>query len=93
MSRRRAASTPVTGVFAELIGLDLAPRLVRDARNLWAVVEHNRGQAGRDRIWGHPDLLPTRAHLADPLSFTGGDDAGDRVEDDIDAELRKLLGE
>lgn len=93
INRRRASATPVTTVFAELIGLDLRPRLVRDARNLWAAIEHERGQAGRDAVWGHPDLLPTKAHLADPLSFTAGEDSADPAEDDLDNELRKLLGE
>lgn len=93
LNRRRATATPVTSVFSELLGLDLRPRLVRDARNLWAAVEHDRGQAGRDAVWAHPDLLPTKAHLADPLSFAGGSDSPDPVEDELDLELRKLLGE
>lgn len=93
LNRRRATATPVTSVFSELLGLDLKPRLVRDARNLWAAVEHERGQAGRDAVWGHPDLLPNRGHLADPLSFAGGADSPDPAEDELDIELRKLLGE
>ncbi len=93
LNRRRASATPVTSVFSELVGLDLRPRLVRDARNLWAAVEHERGQAGRDAVWGHPDLLPTKSHLADPLSFATGQDAPDTAEDELDTELRKLLGE
>lgn len=93
LNRRRATATPVVSVFSELLGLDLKPRLVRDARNLWAAVEHERGQAGRDAVWGHPDLVPNRAHLADPLSFAGGADSADPVEDELDNELRKLLGE
>lgn len=92
--RRRASNTPVSGVFRELLGLDLHPRLVRDAKNLWAAVEHHRGMEGRDDVWGHPDLLPTQAHLADPLSFASAEAApSEPVEDDLDAELRKLLGE
>lgn len=92
VQRRRASATPVVGVFSELLGLDLRPRLVRDARNLWAAVEHHRGADGRDAVWGHPDLLPTAAQLADPLSF-----ASDTAqlpsdgEDEMDAELRRLL--
>ncbi|AQP44575.1 zinc-dependent metalloprotease [Tessaracoccus flavus] len=91
--RRRASNTPVNGVFAELLGLDLHPRLVRDAKNLWAAVEHHRGMDGRDAIWGHPDLLPTADHLADPLSFAAGEPVRELAEDPLDAELRKLLGE
>lgn len=90
LHRRRASATPVTSVFTELLGLDLRPRLVRDAKNLWAAVEHAQGMAGRDAVWGHPDLLPTAAHLADPLSFTG-EAMAQPVEDEMDAELRKLL--
>lgn len=91
--RRRASATAVSGVFAELLGLDLRPRLVRDAKNLWAAVEHERGIEGRDAVWGHPDLLPTAADLADPLAFAaGGTSVGDQPEDSLDAELRRLLG-
>jgi len=92
LHRRRASATPVSSVFAELLGLDLRPRLVRDAKNLWAAVEHHRGAEGRDAVWRHPDLLPTAGHLADPLSFAAGEPRSDeRVEDDMDAELRRLL--
>ena len=92
LHRRRASATPVSSVFAELLGLDLRPRLVRDAKNLWAAVEHHRGAEGRDAVWRHPDLLPTAGHLADPLSFAAGESRSDeRVEDDMDAELRRLL--
>lgn len=91
LHRRRASATPVTSVFSELLGLDLRPRLVRDAKNLWAAVEHHRGLEGRDAVWGHPDLLPTAAHLADPLSYAVGGLPAEPVEDELDAELRKLL--
>lgn len=92
IGRRRASASPVNSVLAELLGLDLRPRLVRDARNLWAAVDHSRGASGRDEVWGHPDLLPTADDLADPLAFAGGS-AQLVVEDDLDAELRKLLGD
>lgn len=92
MHRRRASGSPFN-VFSALIGLDLRPRLVRDAKNLWAAVEHERDVAGRDDVWGHPDLLPTASDLADPLAFASGNRADARVEDEMDAELRKLLGD
>ncbi|MDO5676388.1 MAG: zinc-dependent metalloprotease [Propionibacteriaceae bacterium] len=91
LHRRRGSASPVTSVFTELLGLDLRPRLVRDAKNLWAAVEHDRGMEGRDAVWGHPDLLPSRQHLADPLSFTTADLGETVEEDDMDAELRRLL--
>ena len=93
MGRRRASASPVNTVFAELLGLDLRPRLVRDAKNLWAAVQHSRGQEGRDAVWGHPDLLPTSSDLGDPLAFAAGGLQDGPVEDDLDAELRRLLGE
>lgn len=91
LHRRRGSATAVTSVFSELLGLDLRPRLVRDAKNLWAAVEHERGLEGRDAVWGHPDLLPTKAHLADPLSFTTEGSAERPEEDAMDAALRRLL--
>ncbi|MDO5067516.1 MAG: zinc-dependent metalloprotease [Propionibacteriaceae bacterium] len=90
--RRRASGGPTRDVFLDLLGLELRPRLVRDAENLWAAQEHAHGAEARDAIWRHPDLLPTAQHLADPLSYVHPDHrTGD--EGDLDAELRKLLGD
>ncbi len=89
--RRRASGGPSQEVFNQLLGLDLRPRLVRDAENLWASIEHERG-AQRDAVWEHPDLLPTSEDLKDPLAF-GKRDASAQGHDDLDAELRKILGE
>lgn len=88
LRRRRAAEGPVRSVLKELIGLDLSPRLVRDAENIWAAIEHDRGVEGRDQVWSHPDMVPNAHHLEDPLSFTSG---GESASDDLDEELRKLL--
>ena len=89
LRRRRAAETPVRCVLRELIGLELAPRLVRDADNLWAAVEHERGLEGRDAVWMHPDLMPTAKDLADPLAFVAR--SQEPQTDDLDDELRRLL--
>ncbi|RMB58892.1 zinc-dependent metalloprotease [Tessaracoccus antarcticus] len=86
--RRRASGGASQDVFNQLLGLDLRPRLVRDAENLWAAIEHDRGDE-RDAVWQHPDLLPTAQHLADPLSFGAADRAP--ALDSLDEELRKLL--
>lgn len=72
--------------------MELHPRLMRDAENLWAVMEHRHRATERDGVWRHPDMLPTTRHLGDPLSYVhlvyrGNDDGN------FDAELRKLLGE
>ncbi len=58
--RRRAAGGPAEQTFATLVGLQLRPRRLRDAANLWAAVRDARGVEGRDELWSHPDLLPER---------------------------------
>ncbi|WP_235531412.1 zinc-dependent metalloprotease [Phycicoccus sp. Soil748] len=87
--RRRATGGPAEKVFAGLVGLELRPRRLRDAANLWAALEDRHGQDGRDAAWGHPDVAPTAADLDDPLGYVerlGG--AGDT---DMDAALDALL--
>lgn len=90
LRRRRAAESPVRSVLRELIGLELTPRLVRDANNLWGALEHDRGIEGRDAIWSHPDLIPTAKDLADPMAFVAKGEEPP-ASDDLDDELRKLL--
>jgi putative hydrolase len=67
--RRRAAGGPAEQTFATLVGLQLRPRRLRDAANLWAAVRDARGVEGRDHLWSHPDLLPTATDLDDPIGF------------------------
>lgn len=67
--RRRAAGGPAEQTFAALVGLELRPRRLREATTLWAALTEHRGIAGRDALWGHPDLLPTNEDFADPETF------------------------
>ena len=67
--RRRAAGGPAEQTFAALVGLELRPRRLREAAALWAALTEHRGIAGRDALWGHPDLLPTDEDFADPEAF------------------------
>lgn len=67
--RRRAAGGPAEKTFATLVGMDLRPRLAREAATLFAVVRAGRGPDARDALWAHPDLLPSPEDLADPLGF------------------------
>lgn len=90
--RRRAAGDPAQTVFASLVGLELRPRRIRDAANLWAALTQARGAEGRDAVWAHPDLIPTSDDLDDPLRFVSGE-AVESGFDDLDAELEKLLRE
>lgn len=90
--RRRAAGGPSEDVLKSLVGLELRPRRVRDAANLWAALTADRGVGGRDAVWNHPDLIPTAADLDDPLAYVSGE-SNKPVVDDLDAELAKLLAE
>ena len=69
MRRRRASGGPAEATFATLVGLELRPRRLRDAAALWGVLASKRGIEGRDRLWSHPDLLPTADDLDDPFAF------------------------
>jgi putative hydrolase len=75
LRRRRASGGPAEQVFAEIAGLELRPRRVRDAAALWAKLREAGGEAARDRVWSHPDFMPSSADLDDPdafvASFTG----------------------
>jgi putative hydrolase len=67
--RRRASGGPAEKVFANLVGLELRPRRLRDAAAVWNGLREQRGVAGRDALWGHPDLLPTAEDLDDVAAF------------------------
>jgi putative hydrolase len=75
--RRRASGGPAERTFATLVGLELRPRMLREAAALWAGLAQARGTAGRDALWAHPDLLPTAADLEDPDGFVRGSDPSD----------------
>lgn len=90
--RRRASAGPAETALKALLNLELRPRRVRDAANLWAALRSARGVEERDATWAHPDHLPTVADLADPLGFAEhGHVAAE--PDDLDAQLRALLDE
>ncbi|MGV1007043.1 MAG: zinc-dependent metalloprotease [Dermatophilaceae bacterium] len=88
--RRRRAGGPAQKVFASLVGLELRPRRLKDARNLWAALEQAGGVAMRDASWQQPDLAPTAADLDDPLGYTERRTTPP-VRDALDAELDALL--
>jgi putative hydrolase len=89
--RSRASGGPAEATFATLVGLELRPRRMRDAANLWAAVREARGVAGRDAVWAHPDVVPTAADLDDPLGFVAGESTSEAATDDFDAALAALL--
>jgi putative hydrolase len=70
--RRRATGGPAERTFATLVGLELRPRRLREAAVIWQGLTAERGVAGRDAIWAHPDLLPTADDFDDPDGFVRG---------------------
>lgn len=70
--RRRATGGPAERTFATLVGLELRPRRLREAADIWAGLTAERGITGRDAIWAHPDLLPTADDFDDPDGFVRG---------------------
>ena len=90
--RRRASGGPAERVFSQLVGLELRPRRLRDAANLWAALESKGGATFRDSAWAHPDLAPTTADLDDPLGYVERLISGD-TPDEMDEALDELLSE
>jgi putative hydrolase len=90
--RQRASAGPAGQIFSQLVGLELHPRRLRDAANLWAALESRGGASARDRAWAHPDVAPTAADLDDPLGYVDRFMSGG-VRDEMDAALDALLSE
>ena len=85
LRRRRAAGGPAEQAFATVVGLELRPRRLRAAAELWKLLGEQRGIAGRDALWAHPDLVPTSDDLDDPAAFVHRAESADPI-----AELEKL---
>lgn len=83
--RRRAAGGPAEKLFAGLIGLELRPRRMREAAQLWEKLTELKGQANRDEIWQHPDLLPSLDDLSDIQAYL------DSQSIDLMAELNRII--
>ncbi|WP_324652392.1 zinc-dependent metalloprotease [Georgenia sp. H159] len=91
--RRRAAGGPAEQTFSSLVGLELRPRRVREAATLWTHLAEERGDAARDALWSHPDLMPSAEELDDPRGFVAGRDAAATAEGDVDAALASIFAE
>ncbi|WP_345380860.1 zinc-dependent metalloprotease [Pseudonocardia yuanmonensis] len=84
LRRRRASGGPAEQAFASIVGLELRPRKLRAAAELWKLLGDERGIEGRDAVWAHPDLLPDTDDLDDPAAFVHRRDTDDPI-----AELEK----
>ena len=87
MRRRRASGGPAEQAFSTIVGLELRPRRLRAAAELWQLLADERGSAGRDAVWAHPDLIPSADDLEDPAGFV----RRSLETDDPIAELEKQM--
>ena len=85
--RRRATGGPAERTFATLVGLELRPRRLREAAEIWRRLTDVRGSEGRDALWAHPDLMPTAEDFDDPEGFVAGRPALDMsaLEEELSA--------
>jgi putative hydrolase len=69
LRRRRASGGPAEQTLATLVGLELRPRRLRAAADLWRLLTTECGSVGRDEVWAHPDLIPDVEDLDNPAAF------------------------
>jgi len=67
LRRRRATSAPAQQLFSSLFGLQVSPRLAREASAFWKQVRELKDVEARDRVWS--GILPTAEDLLTPESF------------------------
>ena len=67
LRRRRATSAPAQQLFSSLLGLQVSPRLSREATAFWRQVRELKDIAARDQIWS--GILPTADDLLTPESL------------------------
>lgn len=75
--RQRATSAPSQQLFKSLLGLEVSPKLAREASAFWQKIRQERDIATRDQIWS--GILPTADELLDPHGFI----ASTQVPDDL----------
>jgi putative hydrolase len=85
LRRRRASGGPAEQTFATLVGMELRPRKLRAASELWRELTVSRGVPGRDAVWNHPDLVPTAEDLDDVHGFVHRPTAASDLDDPIAA--------
>lgn len=65
--RQRATSAPSQQLFKLLLGLEVSPKLAREASAFWQKIREDHDIATRDQIWS--GILPTSDELLDPTGF------------------------
>jgi len=77
LRRRRAAASPAQQLFSSMLGLEVSPKLTREASTFWKKIREVKSIAERDQIWS--GLLPTAEDLLDPEKFL----ASTSIPDDL----------
>ena len=91
--RRRATGGPAEQTFGAIVGLELRPRRLREAAEMWRQIGNAVGIEKRDSVWDHPDLLPRDADISNPSALIAKLSGQSAPGDAMDAALRELLGE
>lgn len=88
-ARRRATGGSAEHAFNNIVGIELGAPKTNEAAELWRRATTAVGVDRRDKVWDHPDFLPTAEHLDNPAAFidTLLDEAPDA---DFDQEIAKL---
>jgi putative hydrolase len=92
VKRRRASGGPAESAFATLVGLELRPRRLREAAQMWQAVTDAVGVDKRDALWSQPDLIPTSTDIDNPAGLIARI-TGEVVLDDIDQAIEDLLND
>ena len=75
--RQRATNAPSQQLFKSLLGLEVTPKLAREASTFWQKVRESKDIAARDQIWS--GILPNADELMDPQGFL----ASTEIPDDL----------
>ena len=75
--RTRATSAPSQQLFKTMLGLEVSPKLSREASAFWARVRELKGVSARDQIWS--GILPSATELLAPDLFL----ASTEIPDDL----------
>ena len=75
--RKRATSAPSQQLFKTMLGLEVSPKLAREASAFWSRIRELKGTSARDQIWS--GILPSATELLAPDLFL----ASSEIPDDL----------
>jgi putative hydrolase len=75
--RKRATSAPAQQLFKTMLGLEVSPKLAREASTFWSRVREVRDVSARDQLWS--GILPNATELLAPDLFL----ASTEIPDDL----------